>query len=92
MVLKICSSFPGGPRRPCLADLMLHETAVAWIRKKEAVCRSSEPWNETVPEFSARMRQIVADINNDFGVEGLCRQLPKRLQMLVDSEGDRLRY
>ena len=75
-----------------LADLLLHETSVAWIRKKEAVCRMTQPWKETVPEFCTRLRQVVADINAEHDVDGLCRQLPKRLQMLADSAGERLKY
>ena len=75
-----------------LADLLLHETAVAWIRKKETTCRLTTPWTETVPQFGSRLKQVVQEINGSHDVEGLCRQLPKRIQMLIDREGDRLKY
>ena len=42
---------------------MLHETAVSWIRKRESITRSTEPWKETVPEFAKRMRAIAQDVN-----------------------------
>ena len=75
-----------------LADVLLHETAVAWIRKKEETCRTTTPWTETVVEFSTRLKQIVQEINTTHDVDGLCRQFPRRLQELEDREGDRLKY
>ena len=75
-----------------LADLLLHETAVAWIRKKEATCRIPTPWTETVTQFGTRLKQAVQEINTSHDVDGLCRQLPRRIQMLIDREGDRLKY
>ena len=42
---------------------MLHETAVPWIRKRESLTRSTEPWKETVPEFAKRMRAIAQGVN-----------------------------
>ena len=75
-----------------LADVLLHETAVSWIRKREEKCRLSSPWTETPPEFSARMKSIVQRINDELDVDGLCRQLPSRLQGVLDQGGDRLKY
>ena len=49
------------------------------------------PWKEIVPELAKRMREIAHDVNAKFEVEGLCRAFPKRLQLLVDAEGDRIR-
>ena len=73
-----------------LQEAMLHETAVSWIRRREAKARTTTPWTETVEEFGARMRGIVQNINDKCNVEGLCRGLPKRLQKIVDAEGDRV--
>ena len=64
---------------------------MSWIRKRESITRSTEPWKETVPEFAKRMREIAQDVNANLDVEGLCRAFPKRLQLLVDAEGDRIR-
>ena len=73
-----------------LQEVMLHETSVAWIRRREAVTLPRQPWNETVAEFGARLRGICQYINDNFDVEGLCRGLPKRVQAVIDAEGDRI--
>ena len=36
------------------------------------------------------LRQCCAEINVELNVDGLCRDLPRRIQQLVDLEGDRL--
>ena len=74
-----------------LQEVMLHETAVSWIRKRENITRSTEPWKETVPEFAKCMREIAQGASANLSVEGLCRAIPKRLQLQVDAEGDRIR-
>ena len=75
-----------------LADVLLHETVVAWIRKKEETSRITTPWTETVAQFTTRLKTIVQGINTTHDVEGLCRQLPRRLEKLVDGDGERLQY
>ena len=47
-------------------------------------------WEETPAAFGARLRQCCAEINAELNVDGLCRDLPRRIQQLVDLEGDRL--
>ena len=69
----------------------LHETAVAWIKRWEETTRPREPWKETLEEFGARLRGVCQDINDSCDVEGLCRALPKRVQALVEAQGDRIR-
>ena len=73
-----------------MQELMLHETAVAWIRYEEQKTRPMEPWREKVPEFASRMKAIALDINKRHKVDNLCKALPKRVQMLIDAEGDRI--
>jgi len=73
-----------------LQEVMLHEPAVAWIRKRETVTQTRQPWTETVAEFGARLRGICRHINSKYDVEGLCKELPQRLQSVVGSEGDRI--
>ena len=75
-----------------MGDVLLHETAVSWIRYRERRCRIAKPWEETMEEVVTRMKGIVQKINDDLDVEGLCRQFPRRVQELIDAEGDRLRY
>ncbi len=70
---------------------MLHETAVAWVRRRETVPvpQTREPWHETV-EYGTRICSICQHVNEHFDVEGLCRKFPERLQKVVDAEGDRI--
>ena len=73
-----------------LQDVLLHETAVAWIRRCETRTRPEEPWKESPQDLGVRLRSIAQDINNNSNVEDLCRQLPQRLFDLTDRESDRL--
>ena len=41
-------------------------------------------------KFTSRLKGVVQEINDTLDVEGLCRGMPKRLQELVDTEGDRI--
>ena len=73
-----------------MSELMLYETAVAWIRARETTSRPATPWKETPEEFSTRLRAICQDINSRLDIEGLCRDLPSRVQQLVDAKGGRI--
>ena len=46
--------------------------------------------NKAVAAFSTRLKSICQHINDNHDIDGLCRELPQRLQMLVDAEGDRI--
>ena len=74
-----------------MQDLMLHETAVAWIRLKMSRSMPKKPWEETIAEWKARMQEACRQINAEYDVEGLCRELPARLEKLKEKEGDRLK-
>ena len=74
-----------------LQEVMLHDTAMSWIRDREAATRPVEAWKETPSEVASRLRAICKDINNTFDVEGLCRALPKGLQMLEVAECDKIK-
>ena len=71
-------------------DLMLHETVVRWIRFEERRSLPKNPWAETEDEFEARLRAIAQTINKDYNVEGLCRQFPERIDMLVERGGQKI--
>ena len=73
-----------------LSEVLLHETAVSWIRHRETATRPLRPWKETAEEFATRMRGICQDINSTLDVAGLCREFPSRVQALVVAEGDRI--
>ena len=69
---------------------MLHETAVAWCRYKLARNVPSRPWLETLEDYKVRLKQVVADINAEHDVAGLCRELPDRVAELAKLKGARL--
>ncbi len=73
-----------------LQEVMLHETSVAWIRRRETVTQIRQPWTETVEQFGVRMRGIVQHINANHDVENLCRELPDRIEEVIDAEGGRI--
>ena len=75
----------------CCADVLLHETAVSWIRQKLTATTTKKPWLETREQYAARLRQVVADINRHYAVGGLCNRSPDRLDELIRRQGDRLR-
>ena len=73
------------------ADVLLHETAVSWIRHKLTATTPKRPWFESREQYAARLRQAVADINCKFAVGDLCQRFPDRLDELICRQGDRLR-
>ena len=74
------------------ADVLLHETAVAWIRNSLSKCVPEKPWKETRQQYAARLRSVVADCNCRHDVVGLCRGLPGRLHELQRRQGGRLTF
>ena len=75
-----------------LQEVTLHETAVSWIRRREALNRMSKPWEETPEQFATRLKSVVEEINQTLNVEGLCRAFKQRVQKLVDRERDRITH
>ena len=75
-----------------LQEVLLHETAVSWIRRREALNRMTKPWEETPEQFATRLKGVVQEINDTLNVEGLCRAFKQRVQKLVDRVGDRISY
>ena len=73
-----------------LQEVMLHETAVSWLRLRLTKTRPKEPWTESVEECKTRLKLCAAQINQKYDVDGLCRALPERLKMLEEREGDRI--
>ena len=83
-----------GPHRqpPDIADVLLHETANAWLslRLDRSAEHLQKPWEETPAEFARRLGDCVKDINRTCDVDSLCRSFPKRLRDLQQRGGDRL--
>jgi hypothetical protein len=91
---------PSPPVPPCLvswtqpgtlAQLLLHETAVAWVRARQTITTPKKPWTETREAFGERLRAIARHINTQYRVDDLCREFPGRIQQLIDVEGDNLK-
>ena len=61
---------------PDMPDLLLHETAVAWLRKRLRTSRPEvEPWEETQEMWSRRAQQAVRFVNTSYNVAGHCLSL-----------------
>ena len=75
-----------------LQEVMLHETAVSWLRHQLQLTLPRQPWKETREQYGERLRRICQYVNANFEVEDLCRALPRRLNKLVENGGDRLRH
>ena len=76
---------------PDMPDMLLHETAVSWFRKRMAIEKSVVlPWHETRQQWQHRARTCVRYINTHYDVAGLCREFPARVQAVMRKEGDRL--
>ena len=73
-----------------LKDLMLHETAVAWLTHRLRVTTPAQSWKETAEDFGARLRAAADWVNTHHDVEGLQRELPARLVELRNREGGRI--
>ena len=82
---------PEAPRQPgALQEVMLHETAVAWCRWKLAQCTPTRSCLETATEYGQRLKAVVAEINREHDVDGLCKELPYRISKLIRGEGGRI--
>ena len=73
-----------------LQDLMLHETAVSWMRERLAQTVPKKPWEESLDQYRVRLKSCAAHINATYQVSALCRELPQRLAALRALAGDRL--
>jgi hypothetical protein len=74
-----------------MQEVMLHETAVAWIRWRLTQTTPAQCWLESRAEYEARLKRVIADINANLNVKELCYGLPKRLEKLISVEGGRLK-
>jgi hypothetical protein len=72
-------------------EVMLHETAVAWLRDRLKLSLPPSPWLETREMYGERLKRCTQWVNDNYDVEGLCRGFPSRLDALIEKKGDRLR-
>ena len=75
-----------------LQEVMLHETAVAWLRRRLTETLPRRPWEETPVAFATRLRSCCAYVNDNdnHDVSGLCHGFPKCVHKLVEGKGKRL--
>ena len=71
-------------------DLMLHETAVAWVRQRLALTLPRRPWLETREQFAARLKAQAAHVNRHYRVDALCREFPVRVAGVIAKGGGRI--
>ena len=92
-----CTAWAGDHSKwqpPAIADILLHETAVSWVRQY----LRTHPFKLTTTPSAGSIRlarllkEAAMHINEYYKVEQLCLDLPKRLKELVANEGDRLRH
>ena len=74
-----------------LQDLMLHETAVAWLNERLKRTLPRREWEETEAAFADRLKAACQHVNEKFDVDAHCRELPCKIQNMIDLDGDRLR-
>ena len=74
-----------------LPYLMLHETAMSWIRSLLAITLPARPWEESPQQHLSRLKRVAGQVNADYGVAGLCCELPARVEELVRRGGGKLR-
>ena len=72
-----------------LQEVLLHETAVSWMRTKLAESVPARAWAETREGYCARLRQCCEAINKDCNVDGLCRDFLPRVEKLRAKGGGR---
>ena len=94
------NAFPGHLRVPprrlraqpgSLADCMLHETAVSWLRKLLERSVPTAAWKEPPEQYYARLRKQCEEVNAQRDVDGLCREFHDRLAKVVAMRGAELK-
>ena len=71
-----------------LQQMMLHETAVSWLRTRLAETVPREAWLETRAEYT---KACCDDINRNLDVDELCRAFRSRVDKFRQREGGHLK-
>ena len=68
-----------GSRQPGnLQEAMLHETLVAWVRKRLERTMPKKPWEESEEKYGQRLRQVIQEINAECDVASVCAEFCAR--------------
>lgn len=73
-----------------LQEMLLHETAVSWLRRRLGRSVPAECWKETREQYGARLKRCCDQVNQELDVDDLCRAFPMRCKKLDEAEGGRL--
>jgi hypothetical protein len=73
-----------------IGDVLLHETAVSWLRRLMGRSTPADAWKETREAFNARLRTQAQKVNEKYDVDGLCRGFPTRLGAVVSLKGEKI--
>ena len=84
----------GARQPPDLADFLLHETVVAWVRKlfKKHPFKSVENVETNYNLFVTRLQECERYVKERCKVDNLCRDAVKRLESLRQKKGARLKH
>ena len=77
-----------GAQPGSVGDVLLHETAVSWLRTGLTATTPASPEKETEADYYARLQEVCADVNKRHDVEGLCKGFRARLGKVVEKDGD----
>lgn len=77
-----------------IPDVLLHETAVAWIRSylRHHPVRIGANMDTNRANLVEALKSAAQYCNDWYDVEGLCHAFPKRMKQLVEREGGRLSH
>ena len=73
-----------------LQDVLLHETAVAWMRHILTQTTPANAHKETHAQYATRLKEACRMVNANHDAGGLCREFLGRVQDVKNREGDRL--
>ena len=75
-----------------MQEILLHETAVGWIRHRLTTATPSQCWLETPTQYEKGLKGVVEDVNANLDVEGLCNNLLKRVDGVIESSGGQVKW
>ena len=74
-----------------LQDVLLHETAVSWLRLRLTESTPARCWEGAPVQYTSRLKRCCDDVNQNLKVDDLCNAWPKRIRKVRDLEGGRLK-
>ena len=63
---------------------------MAWMRDRLKKTAPKKPWEETLEAYHSRLKHCAAHCNDKYNIDGLCQEVPWRLEELLKRSGDRI--